>query len=569
MDDETPFYYGYIRYSRKEQREGDSLPRQLAHHESRSSQLGARWIDEYRDEGVSSYRGRNLTHGDLGRFFDDVRTGKIRPGAILGVENQDRLGRLPAHLILPVIFNALALGVVLDIRGRSLTQQLIDDQPHLLYEVLGEAIRSNEESRRKGDFPRKRNARKRKEAHQGKRKFDGKRHVPWVMPNPDGTEEYVEHPERAGTVREIFRLVDTLGYGGTRIARRFHDPNNRVDSFTPSSNTWHPGYINALLRNRAVLGEWQPMIRDKDGRKVPDPDGVVEDWYPRVVDEDVFERVQLVLDKNNTNPGGERGGNRGGGRMGPHFANLFFQMGKCAECGQSLILNWHTRRDGSRACYLRCSWSRKKKCTNTTGYSYPIFEKQFLHLERHMIAHTNAGLPAPTANADHNLLVSLNGELNAKEASMLRMMQRFADETDPARRDAAEKVMDGLSRQIAALKEKIAKERREARAFEHDDPFYNKRMNALHAKLNSTDPKERTETRAAINKELKRRVDRMWLRPDRSMVIRINDGRRNLTVWESVIDPVTIRSVRLLDRHDALKVLMNLSMYPRPWDQAA
>jgi hypothetical protein len=52
MDDETPFYYGYIRYSRKEQREGDSLPRQLAHHESRSSQLGARWIDEYRDEGV-------------------------------------------------------------------------------------------------------------------------------------------------------------------------------------------------------------------------------------------------------------------------------------------------------------------------------------------------------------------------------------------------------------------------------------------------------------------------------------------------------------------------------------
>ena len=129
--------------------------------------------------------------------------------------------------------------------------------------------------------------------------------------------------------------------------------------------------------------------------------------------------------------------------------------------------------------------------------------------------------------------------------------------------------MDGLSRQIAALKEKIAKERREARTFEHDDPFYNKRMNALHARLNSTDPKERTETRAAINKELKRRVDRIWLRPDRSMVIRINDGRRNLTVWESVIDPVTIRSVRVLDRHDASKVLMNLSMYPRPWDQAA
>jgi hypothetical protein len=82
-----------------------------------------------------------------------VRTGKIKPGAILGVENQDRLGRLPAYLILPVIFTALALGVVLDIRGRSLSQQLINDQPHLLYEVLGEAIRSNEEWKRRGTFP--------------------------------------------------------------------------------------------------------------------------------------------------------------------------------------------------------------------------------------------------------------------------------------------------------------------------------------------------------------------------------------------------------------------------------
>ena len=563
--DETPFYYGYIRYSRKEQREGDSLPRQLAHHESRSSELRARWIDEYRDEGVSSYRGRNLTHGELGRFFDDVRAGKVKPGAILGVENQDRLGRLPAHLILPVIFDALTLGVVLDIRGRSLTQQLVNDQPHLLYEVLGEAIRSNEESKRKGDFPRKRNARKRKEAHLGKRKFDGKRHVPWVMPNPDGTEEYVEHPERADTLREIFRLVDTYGYGGTRIARRFNDPNNSVESFGPS-NTWHPGYISGLLRNRAVLGEWQPMICDQNGRKVPDPDGVVHGWYPRVVDEDVFDRVQLVLDKNNTNPGGDRGGNRGGGRMGPHFSNLFFQIGKCAECGKSLILNWHTRRDGSRVCYLRCSWSRKKKCTNRTGYSYALFERQFLYLERFMIAHTNAGLPAPTTNAGHNLLASLTGDLDTKEASMLRMMHRFADETDPARQEAAENVMNVISKEIAALKEKLIKERREARASElDDDPFYNKRMNALQAKLNSSDPKERTDTRAAINKELKRRVDRIWLRPDRSMVIRINDGRRNLTCWESVIDPKTIRSVQVLDRHDDSKVMLNVKTFPQPF----
>jgi hypothetical protein len=51
------------------------------------------------------------------------------------------------------------------------------------------------------------------------------------------------------------------------------------------------------------------------------------------------------------------------------------------------------------------------------------------------------------------------------------------------------------------------------------------------------------------------------------MVIRVNDGRRNVTVWESVIDPVTIRRVRVLDRHDDSKVLMNLSAFPRPWDR--
>jgi hypothetical protein len=49
--------------------------------------------DIYQDSGVSSYRGMNLTHGELGRILRDIEIGKIESGDIIVMRSLDRLSR--------------------------------------------------------------------------------------------------------------------------------------------------------------------------------------------------------------------------------------------------------------------------------------------------------------------------------------------------------------------------------------------------------------------------------------------------------------------------------------------
>ena len=53
--------------------------------------------------------------------------------------------------------------------------------------------------------------------------------------------------------------------------------------------TWQRSYIAKLLHNRAVLGEYRPRSYRKE------TGDVIPDYYPRVIDDDVFYRVQAVL----------------------------------------------------------------------------------------------------------------------------------------------------------------------------------------------------------------------------------------------------------------------------------
>src|SRR5262245_14486129 len=87
--------YSYIRFSTAQQAEGDSVRRQTKLSERYAHKHGLE-LDKkltFRDLGTSAFRGKNLRQGELGDFIKLVRSGRIKAGSFLLVENLDRVSR--------------------------------------------------------------------------------------------------------------------------------------------------------------------------------------------------------------------------------------------------------------------------------------------------------------------------------------------------------------------------------------------------------------------------------------------------------------------------------------------
>src|SRR5205823_5021865 len=95
---------------------------------------------------------------------------------------------------------------------------------------------------------------------------------------------------------------------------------------------WQPGFIRDILRSRSVLGEYQPHVGTcaKKGRKATrKPAGEpIKDYFPSIVDEATFYRVQQALDERRA----------GGGRI-TGVPNLFNGLLHDARDGRRMTVN--------------------------------------------------------------------------------------------------------------------------------------------------------------------------------------------------------------------------------------
>lgn len=85
--------HNYRRFSSGKQATGSSLERQEDKADASISKNGWQLGQVFVDAGVTSFRGKNASDGELGEFLKKVKSGEIRPGEILVVERIDRLGR--------------------------------------------------------------------------------------------------------------------------------------------------------------------------------------------------------------------------------------------------------------------------------------------------------------------------------------------------------------------------------------------------------------------------------------------------------------------------------------------
>jgi len=314
--------YGYIRFSSIKQEEGDSLRRQTekinAYVAKHNLRLDPR---SFKDLGVSAFKSKNATEGQLRTFLNGIDEGKIERGSYLLVEEFDRLSRAPvmtAFSLLQRIMEAGITVVTLMDERRYSTEGLNSDWTPLIL-ALNAMSSAHGENTKKSIRVKESWEGRRKAAEKGGPKLTGM--CPAWLKLSDDRMTFHEIEEKVKVVQEIFELA--LLYGTPTIAKKLNAKKTPLlkGGNSRTAGEVHVGWTNShvahVLKNEAVIGTYTP-------KKVDLPP--VPDYYPRIIEPAIFQKVKTETAKRTDK----------GGRKGTGVANLFSGMSVCGKCGSKM-----------------------------------------------------------------------------------------------------------------------------------------------------------------------------------------------------------------------------------------
>lgn len=275
--------YSYVRFSSAEQALGASKQRQMEAAARYAARHGLELSDStFADLGVSAWSGRNASTGALAAFLDAIEAGRVPAGSTLIVESLDRLTRQAARKALRLIEQILEAGIdIVTLQPeRRYTAASIDD-PFSLMELLFIFVRSHEESEIKS---------KRIKDSWKRRRAKGLPHSAcpsWLRRDGDKWAPIEQHVE---TMRRILALAAD-GLGGHAITKHL----NERGVINPASGKphWPLATIRALLRDRRLIGEYQPCEM-QNGKHVPIGEPIKR-YYPQVVPVSLFRKAQAAI----------------------------------------------------------------------------------------------------------------------------------------------------------------------------------------------------------------------------------------------------------------------------------
>ena len=435
--------YSYMRFSSAAQREGDSLRRQLkAAHDWAAERPDIELDTTARDLGVSAFKGEHRVKGALAAFLARVQDGKIERGSYFLVESFDRLSRENET----VAINLLTSITLAGIKVVTLTDGHVYDDKSDGMEIIRAVLvmsRAHEENKARGKKLAAAWADKKKRARETGEVLT-RRGPAWTEFN-DTTRKFDLNTERANIIRRIFQEA-TEGMGGTAIAARLNA--DLEPPFVDGSDGWHPGYILTILKSPTVCGYYQPTLTTKrpgermerlgDGDPIPD-------YYPRIISDELFLRVQDIIHTRN-----KRGGGRG--RRGKAFPNLILGLGRCEVCNGTLVLG--NAPNSATARFYRCyQSSRNHRCENKTRYKSSVIEAT---LEYFLIS----------ARADNQEPTSAKVELTAhldRQADLKRKIEVLLDQLESGSGAVAERLRQ-RELELVAIESAIADLKRDERS---------------------------------------------------------------------------------------------------------
>jgi DNA invertase Pin-like site-specific DNA recombinase len=333
--------YSYVRFSTVKQMLGDSLRRQVAMTEEycKKQDLDLQPAT-YQDLGVSGFNRRNVEKGALAAFIDAVKRGEVTKGSWLIVEQFDRLSRAEVNIAMLLLLELVRSGItIVTLEDEEVWDaKSVGDAGKLILAIIYMSRANNEsasKSRRLGEVWGQ------KQINAGKA---GTRIVTsecprWLAPNEDKT-GFIILEDKAESVRKVFAMriggrgissivtrANSEGWPlpGKPPLRRTGEP---LDLFALRGSSWHTSTVGRMLRNRAVLGEYQPHKNTVEGDalvRVPVGEPVLG-YYPAILDETTFLRAQAKVDRSGRFPG----------RRDASLKNWLQGILKCT-CGQGFV----------------------------------------------------------------------------------------------------------------------------------------------------------------------------------------------------------------------------------------
>lgn len=366
-----PKAYSYVRFSSKKQAKGESFNRQIdaAQAYCKREKISLDTSMTMHDLGVSAFKGGNVTAGALGIFLAAIENGRVVEGDRLIVESFDRISRQPPLDALQLITKILQSGIeiVTLMDGQTYTEESVNGAQ--IFVLQGILMRAHEESKTKSIRVRHAQDKGKEEARKTGKAWHGR--PPTWIDKVDG--KFKLNRKKSAIVKRMVRMsID--GIGPTSIAKTLNGEG--VDTISDRSNNgWHYSVIKVILRNRGLIGEYQPrktqtISKRIKGKKVNTStviaDGEpIKDYYPAVIDEKIFLQLQSVMDQRMT-------GTRKRDRKG--IVNLF---GKILVSGQDGSTISVTKKGKSYRNMI--SMATIKGLAKTPSFPYDLFERHFLY----------------------------------------------------------------------------------------------------------------------------------------------------------------------------------------------
>lgn len=323
--------YSYIRCSTKEQLKGNTVARQLEAAEKYAKEHGLFLSPQgYEDLGISAFHGKNLEEGsDFFALITAIEKHVIPVGSTLIIESLDRLSRDFITKSLPMFMRILNAGVrvVTLSDGKLYDKNSVNKNPMDLMFSIMVLSRANEESEMKRI--RIADAWKKAQAKAGTKKI-ANNYPNWLTLEDN---KFSVIKRNAELVQWIFKRF-LAGDGCGKLARRM----NTENKLTPTGKKWVQTSVKFLLKNPSVIGEYHAGKREK-GKKVKTGQ-IVKDYYPAIISEEDFYRVQAKFKLNPTKMG----------RPQKEDANLFSGIIKCPYCHGSMGIN-NAKESGSFICW--------------------------------------------------------------------------------------------------------------------------------------------------------------------------------------------------------------------------
>ena len=349
--------YSYIRFSSSRQAEGDSIRRQAV--------LAQAYADEHEldlqdvsisDFGVSAFRGSNATEGALGAFLKLVDEQKIDSDCYLLVESFDRLSRQAVEEALSLLLQVVNRGITLvTLSDNHVYKRGELDMTKLILSIVTMS-RANEESEMKSRRTSAAWDKARVDALNGI-KAKNSRLPDWLSWNDDKT-DFVVNQSAKGTIQRMFEL-SAGGSGIEVIAKTLNEEGCRTFK---QSKEWRSSGVSKLLRNRALIGEFQFYQKNDQGNReaIGEP---ISGYYPELISKQLFLVVQQGMDLRNK---------RGSGNRTGQFTNLFTGLIRCGECGAAVVTSSQTLKTPQG--YLKCTM----RCESKARMNYKYTEPQVL-----------------------------------------------------------------------------------------------------------------------------------------------------------------------------------------------